>query len=139
MSENLFESLKYIKETTQTVNLFRQKISSSLGKLSSSIQQLLLSFSTLENAEEMQYLTSLSLTKLLETAEKLVNKKNLFGKDAFKKKLTELQELLNSPDFSIDFLVNLIINKYLKCDNIAKIFCPSLWTAQRILNFFLSS
>jgi hypothetical protein len=136
LSENLLESLKHIKDTTQNVNRFRQKISSSFGKLSSSIQKLLSSLSTLENAEEMQDLSSLSLQKLLETAEALVNKKNLFGKADFKKKLTELQELLNSPDFSIDVLINLIISKYHKFDNTAKNILPEYLNRSKNSQFF---
>lgn len=136
LSGNLLESLKHIKDTTQNVNRFRQKISSSFGKLSSSIQKLLSSLSTLENAEEMQDLSNLSLQKLLVTAEDLVNKKNLFGKTDFKKKLTELQELLNSPNLSIDVLINLIISKYHKCDNTAKNILPEYLNRSKNSQFF---
>lgn len=136
LPENLTESLKHIKETSQDVNRFRQKISSSLGKLSSSMQKFLLNLSTLENAEEMQDLTGLSLAKLLETVEKLVNKKKLFGKDDFKKKLTELRDLLNSPDFSIDFIVNLVIDKYIQCNHEAKKILHELTTHTKNSQFF---
>lgn len=136
LSENLLESLKHIKDTTQNVNRFRQKISSSFGKLSSSIQKLLSSLSTLENPEEMQDLSSLSLQKLLQTAEDLVKKKNLFGKADFKKKLTVLQELLNCPDFSMGVLINLIISKYHKCDNTAKNILPEFLNRSKNSQFF---
>ncbi|TLY47058.1 MAG: hypothetical protein E6K54_07415 [Gammaproteobacteria bacterium] len=120
LTQNLSESLKQIKETTQDINRFRQKISSALGKLSSSMQKFLSGLSAFENAKKIRDLENLSLPKLLEKAERLVNNKNLLGQEDFKTKLAELHELHNNPNFSIDFLINLIIEKYRKCNNEAK-------------------
>lgn len=129
LSENLSECLKHIKESTQDISQFRQKISSSMGQIASSIQKLSLSLSSWKNANEIQDLTNLSLPKLLELAEKLVIKDTLITRKDHKKKLAELQELLNSSCISIGLMidqVNLIIKKYQNCNNEAKKFLNTL-------------
>ncbi|MGC1854852.1 MAG: hypothetical protein WA659_05730 [Candidatus Aquirickettsiella sp.] len=123
LSENLSESLKHIKENTQDIDQFRQKISSTLGQLSLSIEKLLSNLNAWKNPNEISDLTSLSLPELLKLAEELVIKNTLIDRKNYKKKLTQLQEVLNNLSSSTDLLidqVNSLTNKYYNYNNKAK-------------------
>lgn len=120
LSENLFESLKYIKKSSRDVRQVRQKISSAMGQISASIQKLLSSLSDWKNTDEMEDLAKVSLPKLLEIVEKLIIKNDLMDKEDYKKKLTELQKLhVRSCSLIEDLInqVNPIINEYRKYNN----------------------
>ncbi|WP_342220181.1 hypothetical protein [Rickettsiella endosymbiont of Miltochrista miniata] len=123
LSENLSETLKHIKENTQDINQFRQKISSAIGQISLSIQKLLSSLNGWKNPNESRDLSNLSLPKLLELVEELVIKNTSIVRKDQKKKLTQLRELLNNSSSSIELLigqVNSVINKYHNYNNEAK-------------------
>ncbi|WP_342227757.1 hypothetical protein [Rickettsiella endosymbiont of Rhagonycha lignosa] len=94
LSDNLFESLKCIKESTQDVRQFRQKISSAMGKLTSSTNKFLSSLNNWKNAEEIHDKSNLSLSKLLELTQNLVVEITLMGRKDHKNQLTILQGLL---------------------------------------------
>lgn len=115
LSENLAISLKHIKEHTQDINRFRQKISSSVDQIDLSIQTFLSSLNSWKSSNDTQDLATLSLPKILEQAEKFVIKNSLIKRKDHKKKLTKLQLLLNNCSLSIELLIDqvgLIINKY---------------------------
>ena len=120
LSENLAESLNHIKANAQDINQFRQKISSIMGQISSSIQRLSASLASLENIKEIQDLSNLSLPKLLELTEELVIKNILIRIKSHKKKLIKL---ISGSRLSIELLidqVNLMINKYQHSNDEAK-------------------
>ncbi len=123
LSENLSESLKLIKEKNLDITRVRQKISSAIGQISSSMQKLLSSINGWKNPNETPDLSSLSLPKLLELVEEIVIKKTLNVRQDHQKKFIQLQELITNSSSSIELLigqVNSIINKYHNYNNEAK-------------------
>lgn len=123
LSENLSESLKLIKEKTLDITRVRQKISSAIGQISSSMQKLLSSINGWKNPNETPDLSGLSLPKLLELVGEIVIKKTLNVRQDHQKKFIQLQELITNSSLSIELLigqVNLIVNKYHNYNNEAK-------------------
>lgn len=146
LSRNLAEILKNIKENIQDINQFRQKLSSAMGQLSSSISKLISSISSWNYIYKTHHLTDLSLPELLKLIDEIIIKETLIRSRDGKKKLVQLQELLNTSCLSTELLidqVNPIINKYhnfnTEAKNFLSMFPASFIDGHKNLKFFSKS
>jgi hypothetical protein len=123
LSDNLSESLKHIKSVTDVVQ-FRQKISSAVGQLSSSIDKLLQNLNYwIETEQIREEFANLSLPRLLERLEDIIIKNSFMKRTKFESKLTSLRGMLTSAALSINLLIDqvvIIIHQYQYYNNEAK-------------------
>ena len=130
LSVNFSESLKHIQEIEKNAlsikknSVFRQKISSSLGQLSSSIDKIILNLNLCLELDEAGYLDNLNLSQLLNKVDELIIGNSLIKKKSLENKLIFLQQLVSSVSLSISLILKKVtemIDKYLLCNDQAKI------------------
>lgn len=129
LSENLSESLKCLEEIEKNAisvkknSAFRQKISSAVGQISSSIDKIVLSLTVWLEADESEKLANLNLSQLLEKIDAIIVSSALIKKGGINNKTILLQYIISSASLSTSLLLKKVvemIDKYLMCNEQAK-------------------
>ncbi|MFM2322547.1 MAG: hypothetical protein RLZZ225_700, partial [Pseudomonadota bacterium] len=129
LSANFSESLRYIQEIEKNVlsikknSHFKQKISSALGQISSSIDKISLNLNLCLEGDEAGILANLNLSQLLTKIDELVIENALIKKKSVENKLVLLQQFISRISLSISLILKKVtemIDKYLLCNEQAK-------------------
>ncbi len=135
LSVNLSESLKNFQEieknvlSMKTSSFFRQKISSSLGQISSSIDKLVINLSFCLEASEAGKLTELNLSQLLKKIDELRIENSLIKKKLLEDKFISLQQFIKGISLSTSLILKKVtemIDKYLLCNEQAKLWLKNV-------------